>query len=232
MPKLNLILSILFFATIAALSGLAQTKIDSYGRLPTDDESAHLDRFRIELARRPEMRGYVVGYNNDSTVPRGAFLRRLYGDRAYLNRGLEPDRLSVIDGGYRDNLTIELWIVPADAKPPVPEPALSPVHDRTTKFLFDEECLECSPAVFLDLSALESSLGFYAAELGREGRGEMIVWPSRTYSSAQALADARRARRKLAREFGIAQNRIDIKLAKRNKEDVATVEFWVIPRTK
>jgi hypothetical protein len=221
---------ILAIALAAGAPGFAQTKFDSYGRLVTDDEAAHLDLFDVEL-NHPNTRGYLIGYN-DASVPRGVFLRRLYGDQAYLTemRGLEPNRLSVIDGGYRDKFTIEMWVAPTNAPPPSPAPNATHVFDPTKRFLFDEECLECSPAVFLDLPGLGAGLKFYAGALRDEARGLIIVRPGQETSAARALTDARRAKRRLTRQYGIASNRIAIQLAHRRKDNMATAEMWVIPR--
>jgi len=221
--------------TIIAIAGVAcaQVKFDSYARLITDDEAAHLDLFYDELRNHPNTRGYLVGYN-DSSIPPGVFLRRLYGDQAYLTelRGLEPSRISVLEGGYRDKLTFEMWVAPINS----PAPPLTPkrnVSAPTRRLLFDEECLECAPAVFLDLPGLGAGLKFYAAALRNAAnvRALIVVRPGQETSSAQALADARRAKRKLVRQHGIASRRIGIRLARRRKDNMATAEMWVIPRS-
>jgi len=40
-------------------------------------------------------------------------------------RPIDDSSIKVIDGGYRENPVVELWIIPAGAKPPVPTPTLS-----------------------------------------------------------------------------------------------------------
>jgi hypothetical protein len=212
----------------------AQTKFDSYTRLvTTDDEAARLDAFYEELHNQPGTRGYLVGYN-DSVTPPGVFLRRLYGDQTYLTelRGLQPDRISVIEGGYRDKLITELWVAPPNIAPPV-KPNGN-VSTATKPFLFDDECLECSPPVFLDLPGLGSGLKFYAAALrgAPKARAVIVVRPGSETSSGQALLSARRAKRKLVRQFGIASNRIRIRLTGRRKDNMATAEMWFYPRSR
>jgi hypothetical protein len=230
---MTLTFAILATVTFAANapSIAAQTKFDSYGRLVTDDEAAHLDLFDEQLRNHPNTRGYLVGYN-DPSVPPGVFLRRLYGDQQYLTeiRGLEPNRLSVIDGGYRDRFTIEMWIAPLNSMPPSPAPNATHVFEPTQRFLFDKECLECQPVVFLDLPGLGAGIKFYAAALHDASRSLIVVRPGQETSSVRALADARRAKRKLTRQYGIASNRIAIRLAHRRKDNMAIAEMWVIPR--
>ncbi|HJT66320.1 MAG TPA: hypothetical protein VJ749_07700, partial [Pyrinomonadaceae bacterium] len=54
------------------------------------------------------------------------------GDRAkdYLvnTRGIEAGRITVVDGGCRSDLTVQLWIVPSGATAPAPDTtnAISP----------------------------------------------------------------------------------------------------------
>src|SRR5687768_17336534 len=119
----------------------APTKFDSYVQLPTDDEAARLDAFAEALRNQSQLRGYLIGYNQTNVAP-GVFLRRLYGDQRYLveMRGLDSNQVVVIEGGYRETFTIELWLVPNDSTPPTPTPTSSP-PDPGKRRLFDEECL-------------------------------------------------------------------------------------------
>jgi hypothetical protein len=38
--------------------------------------------------------------------------------------GMESGRIVIVDGGYREGATVELFIVPAGATPPTPTPTL------------------------------------------------------------------------------------------------------------
>jgi hypothetical protein len=39
-------------------------------------------------------------------------------------RGVDPGRIVTVDGGYREDMTVELWIVPSGATPPTASPTL------------------------------------------------------------------------------------------------------------
>jgi hypothetical protein len=217
---------------------LAQTdatiKFDSYGRLTTDDEAARLDLFFDHLQTHPNVHGYLVGYNQP-TIETGVFLRRLHGDAHYLveMRGLTPDRLSVIDAGYRPSFTLELWAVTRDGAPPPLTPSLPPpaVNKRE---LYDEECLECEPAVMLDLYGLSDGLRFYADRLQRDARarGLIIVRPSPSVSVRFALNQARRARYVLTNTHHVRASPISIAVAPRRKDNLSTAQFWIIRRPR
>ena len=224
---------ILCVTTTAAQSATA-TKFDSYESLPTDDEAARLDAFYEALRQQPELRGYVIGYKEVSTAP-GVFLRRLYGDQRYLveMRGVDPNRVVVIEGGYKQKSTIELWLVPNDAAPPTPIPAASPIQITTKRYLFDDECLECEPAVNLDLHGLTEGIRFYAGELQRNpsARAVIVVRPGTHLGARQALSEVSRAKRRLIRDYKIDAGRITVQLAPRRKDNLSTAEMWIVPRT-
>ncbi len=202
-------------------------KFDDYGDLNTDDEAARLDAFAEELRQHPNLRGYIIGYNQPRKL-RGSYLRRIYGDQHYLSwaRGIEPSRVVVIDGGYRNEYRIELWLVPEGAPPPSPDPNISrPQINDATSYQFDLECLDCAPAVNLNLYGLrKEGLKFYADVLRNNPnlRGFLMVGARNT------LNEARRARRILVRDYGIAANRIVIRI--RYGVDGSNVEMWIVPR--
>jgi hypothetical protein len=202
-------------------------KSDEYGDLNTDDEAARLDAFAEELRQHSNLRGYLVGYNQPRKL-RGSYLRRIYGDQHYLSwaRGIEPNRVVVIDGGYRDKYRIELWLVPEGASPPPPAPTISQSQiSDATSYKFDLECLDCAPAVNLDLYGLrKEGLKFYANVLRNNSKlqGFLVI------GTHKRLHEARKAKRVLIRDYGIEANRIVIRIG--DGVDVSNVEMWIVPR--
>ncbi len=117
-------------------------KIDEYGKIGHCDETARLDNFALELQNEPGARGYLVVYVGKNDLPSWTqgIKERAAG---YLvnNRGLSADRVHVIDGGYRDERTTELWVVPENAPPPQPSNAIDYKPDRTKAYQWDEDSL-------------------------------------------------------------------------------------------
>jgi hypothetical protein len=103
------------------------TKIDEYGNISFNDEKARLDNFAIELLNDPTAVGYLVGYGGRRSR-RGEALKRLERAKHYLVtvRGVTSERLVTTDGGYREDLTVELHIRPQGAQPPMPVPTVDP----------------------------------------------------------------------------------------------------------
>jgi len=92
------------------------TKFDEYGNIRFNDEKARLDNYAIQLQNSPGSQGTIIVYG--SCVGEG----QQRGDRAkdYLvnTRGIEAGRITVVDGGCRAELTVQLWVVPQGATAP------------------------------------------------------------------------------------------------------------------
>ena len=102
-------------------------KFDEFPNLAFDDQKARLDNLAIELANSPDSTGYIIVYQGRTS--RTGQADRL-GERArdYLvrTRGLDPRRIVISNGGYREADEFELWIVPQGAQPPQGTPTLQP----------------------------------------------------------------------------------------------------------
>ncbi len=96
-------------------------KIDEFGDIPCDDELARLDSFLNDLNGNPDSTGYIVVYGGRKGK-RDEAKARLARISYYLekNRGLAPVRFVTVDGGFRESLMGELWIVDPGDEPPVP----------------------------------------------------------------------------------------------------------------
>jgi hypothetical protein len=92
------------------------TKFDEYGNIKFNDEKARLDNYAIQLQNSPGSTGTIIVYG--SCAGEG----QTRGDRAkdYLvnTRGIDAGRITVIDGGCRSDLLVQLWIVPAGSTAP------------------------------------------------------------------------------------------------------------------
>jgi K319-like protein len=92
------------------------SKFDEYGNIRFNDEKARLDNYAIQLQNNPGSTGTIIVYGSCA----GEAQQR--GDRAkdYLvnTRGIEAGRITVVDGGCRADLTVQLWVVPQGATAP------------------------------------------------------------------------------------------------------------------
>ena len=106
-------------------------KVDEYGNIKFNDEKARLDNYAIELQNDPQAQGYLVCYGG-RTGRTGEAQRRCDRAKNYLvnTRGITADRLVTVDGGFREELTVELWVVPSGATPPPNSPTVDPTEVR------------------------------------------------------------------------------------------------------
>jgi hypothetical protein len=120
--------------TTQVIRTVVARKIDEYGNIRFNDEKARLDNLAIELQNDPTAQGYIICYGG-KVGRAGAAQARC--DRAkndlVTRRSIPAERIVTVDGGYRDDLTVELWVVPAGATPPTASPTVDPSEVRTTQ---------------------------------------------------------------------------------------------------
>jgi hypothetical protein len=115
------------FPSIPDLGHRELRPFDAYGKIPRNDEQARLDNFSIWLRDQPQMKGYILVYGAKDFPSRKA-LRWAHRAKDYLvrRRAMKPNRIAIIDGGYREQFGIELYILPRDVGPPIPYPTIVP----------------------------------------------------------------------------------------------------------
>ena len=98
-------------------------KMDEYGVLKDEEETAKLDSFATNITTSDQ--AFIIAYAG-RTSPRGQANTDLRRIRAYiLKLGISPDRIGTIDGGYREGISHELWLVPIGADTPRPSPTIA-----------------------------------------------------------------------------------------------------------
>ena len=90
-----------------------------------DDQKARLDNLAIELQNDPTTTTYVIAYAG-RTSRAGQAERLLARAKDYLvkQRGVDQSRIVTVNGGYREEDCVELWVVPQGARPPQPTPTV------------------------------------------------------------------------------------------------------------
>jgi len=90
-----------------------------------DDQKARLDNLAVELQNDPSTTTYVIAYGGRTSRAGSA---DLLGTRArdYLvtQRGIDQSRITVMNGGFREEDCVELWIVPRGATIPQATPTV------------------------------------------------------------------------------------------------------------
>lgn len=122
------------FCAFLILAGYSTTAVgnvdqvfDSFGAIDCESEMARLDNLAIELQNTVDARAHIFIYGGkrgtyrDEVRVRGARMKRYLIE----TRGVSPDRIDIIDAGYRETLTVEIRIILKDN----PAPAAAPTVD-------------------------------------------------------------------------------------------------------
>jgi hypothetical protein len=92
---------------------------DDGGGLGFEEDKPRIDRFAEDIKRNNSAEAYIIAYGGLVSYKNEARMR-LGCIRDYLKtvHGISRSRLKLIDGGYRPEISVELFLVkPEDAKP-------------------------------------------------------------------------------------------------------------------
>ncbi len=108
--------------------GVPRLKFDEFGDIRMGDTKARLDHLAVELQNNPTLQAHLVVYGGRNG-PRGQAARRALQLKTYLvtTRGLDAARIFTVEGGFRDELSGELWVSP----PGTPAPPVRPTIDES-----------------------------------------------------------------------------------------------------
>jgi hypothetical protein len=89
------------------------SRFDEYGNILLADEKARLNNLALELEHHPNLVGWLVVYAGRRACIGEARARAIRAKNHLVNRrGIEAQRIIWIDGGYREELTVEVWAYP------------------------------------------------------------------------------------------------------------------------
>lgn len=111
--------------------GLSHFKFDEFGHIHTGDTKARLDNLAFTLQNDPSLQVHIVVYGG-RVGPREQARRRADWMKDYLvmGRGMEPERIITIDGGYREESSGELWLSVRGTGAPTPAPTIDKSYVR------------------------------------------------------------------------------------------------------
>lgn len=150
--KIN-IFSILILFVAIVFSAFAQSrepvKLDEFGSINCEDYLARMDSAIIQAANEPTSRVLVFVYEGkiqrykykkdgsytiESVFPQyGLANAKIRSMKKYLALRALGERFVFISAGFREDFTVEIWLVPDGAKQPEPTPTLSKMRYRKGK---------------------------------------------------------------------------------------------------
>jgi hypothetical protein len=119
--KLTLALSIFYILTALTIS--AQTKIDEFGYSNAEDSMARVDNFLVALQDVPGSKGVVIIYG-PRKPKKGEVAAHIRQFPFYLNfRHFDKNKITIVNGGYRDSDGVSLEFFTVAPGEPKPEPS-------------------------------------------------------------------------------------------------------------
>ena len=104
---------------------LGASLIDEWGIVGSEDRSARFDNLFIQLSSNPTSKAYVFLYCGKK-CRYGEIEAHIRGIEIKIGlRKFERSRLSIVNAGYRESFSIELWLVPEGSGMPEPTPTLN-----------------------------------------------------------------------------------------------------------
>jgi hypothetical protein len=120
-------------------------KIDEFGRLGECDLGGRLDSFLIDLQNDPNLTGYILFYRVKNATRSEMFSHRtlrMYEDHLKF-RKFDPARVVIINGGFRESETTELWLVSTGQPGPEPSNTVEPpTIQRNKTYLYHSTYLQ------------------------------------------------------------------------------------------
>jgi hypothetical protein len=102
-------------------------KIDEISNFNWEDLMARLDFYAIELQTVPDSSGHLIIYNGRRSL-RGEVQGWMDCVKNYLveSRGVDSNRILIVNSGYREKMTVEMWLVPRGETMPQATPTVKP----------------------------------------------------------------------------------------------------------
>jgi len=113
------------------LKDFGDTNFDAFGDIRFVDAQARLDNFGIQLSNMTEPHtnwiGYIIVYaGRRSSVGEAQFKANCYKNYLVRVRKIDPRSLFAVDGGFREQFEVDLYLGLAEEYPPMLSPTVSP----------------------------------------------------------------------------------------------------------
>jgi hypothetical protein len=114
-------------ATTTTVVEVAPYKFYDFGKINFGDLKARLDHVALYLQNDPELRLHIITYGGRNGRRGEAKMWSAWmKDFLIQTRGIEAVRIITIDGGFREERSGELWLVPPDVTAPEATPTVDP----------------------------------------------------------------------------------------------------------
>lgn len=122
------ILTTILFVLPAVICVQAQQprQFDEYGKILFSDEKARLDNVALQLRDEPTSVVYLWVYGGRKSCAGEVRARAIRAKNHLVRRGIKAERVIWKEAGYREELTVAVWIFPREASEPSAAPTIDP----------------------------------------------------------------------------------------------------------
>ncbi|MGH9968911.1 MAG: hypothetical protein ACREBG_14080 [Pyrinomonadaceae bacterium] len=108
----------LTFPVRAGFEPRTPLKFDAFGQVGCAEEVVRLENYAKELNRQPSALAVVAVYGGRRDTREGEVVARLFRIRDHLihRNSIDPNRIVMVDGGFRERLEMVFWIVPSESR--------------------------------------------------------------------------------------------------------------------
>jgi hypothetical protein len=213
-------------------------KFDEYGDINCEDAMARLDALAIKLQEEPDTKAYFIIYRGRK-LP-GRALPYPAAIKSYLpNRGIDAARIVIVNGGEREEVWVETWIVPAGTSMPeaTPSPHIT-TADSLIPVKYDEGWADLFPidgkmgitdnSDGCPLRSLSLKNFADALRVEPDRRGFLIVYTEFGKGAQRARQVASIARKEMVKDQGIQASHI--KIIYGGHREYPAMELWLVPK--
>lgn len=214
------------------------TPFDAFGdKILETDWLARLDNMATEMQQRPDTKAFIVAYGVPHRMP-GWPLRRANWGRGVLTRGrgIDPARVEVIFGGYKDEVYYEQWLMPAGERPPVkPFDFAAALTREKNAYKFDQFSLfdpatdwayDGSYSSYLDAHGRYEPLAL-ALRHDPAARGLIIVYAARKNRPGTDRRLAANLKKAVLQAHAVAPDRLVA--VGGGRREYRSAELWIVP---
>lgn len=124
----------LLLAIVSSSAAVESSKVDEVANFNWEDLMARLDLYSVQLQNEPASSGYIIVYDGRRSR-RGEAQGWMQCVKNYMveRRGMASNRIMIVKGGYRRNMTVEMWLVPPADSLPKATPTVKPENVKFRK---------------------------------------------------------------------------------------------------
>ncbi len=119
--------SLLLVMTVDSSAAVESRKIDEVSNYNWEDLMLRLDFCATLLQNEPAASAYIIVYDGRRSM-RGEVQGWMDCIKNYMveRRGMDANRIKIVNGGYRENKTMEMWLVTSADSLPKATPTVKP----------------------------------------------------------------------------------------------------------